>query len=98
MTEIEAVWLAGLLEGEGYFGLYRGDRPVVEVKMTDRDVVERVGALFGNPNVVFIPAANERCQPQYRARVRGAGAVEIMRRILPHMGQRRTARITELLG
>jgi hypothetical protein len=98
MTEVQIAWLAGLLEGEGYFGVYRGSRPVVEVKMVDRDVVQRVGELLGNPVPVAIPAANERCQVQYRARVRGKGAEVVMRDLLPHMGKRRASRIREILA
>lgn len=98
MTEIELAWLAGLLEGEGCFS-YRKDRdiPVLEVKMTDWDVMNRVALLFGR-RVTPIPPGREGYQPQYRARVQGEPARELMRLLKPHMGQRRAARIEELLA
>lgn len=50
MNEIETAWLAGLLEGEGCFGLYQkksttGESyPVFtcEIRMTDKDVLDKV--------------------------------------------------------
>lgn len=58
MTEIETAWLAGLLEGEGYFGTinswvsgrcYR--YPRIGVNMTDRDVIDRVATLWEAPRL-----------------------------------------------
>jgi hypothetical protein len=97
MTEIELAWLAGLLEGEGCFSL-RKDRnfPVIDVKMTDLDVINRVAMLMGRA-VTPIPARVDGWQVQYRARLQGEPARELMRALLPHMGQRRAARIKELL-
>lgn len=97
MTDLELAWLAGLLEGEGCFS-YRKDRniPTVEVKMCDLNVINRVAMLIGR-KVTPIPPARDGYQPQYRARIQGEPARELMRELLPHMGQRRTARIKELL-
>ena len=49
MTELELVWLAGLLEGEGAF--LHGppsapNQPRIALNMTDLDVVERVSKMF----------------------------------------------------
>ena len=45
----ELRWLAGLLEGEGHF---RWDRkPIIQVQMTDRDVIERAGRAMGSPSI-----------------------------------------------
>lgn len=98
MTEIELAWLAGLLEGEGCFS-YRADRgvPTVEVKMVDLDVINRVAVLVRR-KVTPIPARREGWQVQYRVKIHGEPARELMRALLPYMGERRTARITELLG
>jgi hypothetical protein len=38
-------WLAGLLEGEGYFGYDR--RPKIVLQMTDQDVVARAAYILG---------------------------------------------------
>lgn len=97
MTEIELAWLAGLLEGEGCFS-YRNDRnvPVVEIKMTDLDVINRVAELIGR-TVWRVPAKQSGYQDQWRTKIQGDPARDLMRDLLPHMGERRSARITELL-
>lgn len=101
MNDLDLVWLAGLLEGEGYFGITtrgNGSRsPVVEVKMTDLDVVERAGLLMGARSVT-IKQMPEGQKTQYRARVTGKLALDLMIAALPHMGDRRTNRITEIVG
>src|SRR5437870_7480155 len=43
-------WLAGLLEGEGTFGLIRDSRssyPVLKVEMCDEEIVARAGHILG---------------------------------------------------
>lgn len=63
MTEIEVAWLAGLLEGEGSFGLdtralhkYKVSTappaPYIKISMVDKDVIERVAVLV-NKNSFF---------------------------------------------
>lgn len=57
LSEIEIAWLAGLLEGEGNFGLdarsakrYKVSTarpsPFLRIAMTDQDIIERVSKLF----------------------------------------------------
>ena len=56
LSEIEIAWLAGLLEGEGNFGLdarsakrYKVSTappsPFLRISMTDQDIIERVSKL-----------------------------------------------------
>jgi hypothetical protein len=98
MTDVELAWLAGLLEGEGCFS-NRADRncPVIEVKMTDLDVINRVAEMFGR-TAWLIPAQRKGYQDQYRTKIQGEPARELMRKLLPMMGERRSARIQELLS
>jgi hypothetical protein len=96
MNEAQLYWLAGILEGEGCFNLVRNGEIVI--KMTDRDVIERVGRLFGDKKVLALPDPNPRHQTQYRVRLRGAPARKIMEQILPIMGERRAARIRAILA
>jgi hypothetical protein len=111
MTEIEIAWLAGLLEGEGSFGLtgYAAKKskvfPTISLAMTDLDIIERAGALIGGQGQARIMArVGQRMgtgtvrKTTYRWRVSGNRAIEVMRLILPYMGERRTARIREILG
>lgn len=94
-------WLAGLLEGEGWFGIYRvGARsgPEISVNMIDRDIIERVAELFGTkPYGPRIYKTRPEAQPYYRARLRGKRAAELMKQLYPMLGERRRQRIDEIL-
>jgi LAGLIDADG-like domain len=100
VTSRDAAWLAGLLEGEGYFierkGSGRNPRPLIGVKMTDRDVVERVAKLFGT-SVTTVTHPREGWKTSYVTRVGGLKAISIMKQILPYMGERRTEAIEMLI-
>lgn len=74
-NEAERGWLAGLFEGEGYFGLKKdttyktrpdGSRskytyvgPVVELQMQDLDIIERVQNLISFPKNITIHKARK---------------------------------------
>jgi hypothetical protein len=97
-------WLAGLLEGEGYFGMIKNHvggkvyrYPRIGVSMTDKDVIDRVGALWGVKTFILQPAISGR-KTQYRVTVSGGSAATWMRDLLPWMGARRSRRITEILA
>lgn len=83
----------------------------VVVRMTDRDVVERAAALMGGPGTVtaFDPrspggkrvseyANPETWQTLYIFRAGSAHAERVMRMVRPYMGERRGAKIDELLA
>jgi hypothetical protein len=99
---IQPYWHAGYLEGEAAFTHNRGV-PMVEVNTIDRDVIERVRHIWWSrydayPNIHTRPPRQEGHQPQYHIACYGAAARALMADVLPLMGQRRTARITELLA
>ena len=96
MRKCELIWLAGLLEGEGSFGFQ--STPIVQVNMTDRDIIERVSLLFDGSHIMTLPARTSKHQTQWRTYVSGAKALSIIRQVLPFMGQRRTARIIEIMN
>lgn len=102
-TDVEIAWLAGLLEGEGCFSCSKprqGRRAqlVVYVKMTDADVVVRAAKLIGAPSVRRVrDTRKENFSDCYQTRVSGAKAEDTMRLVLPYMGERRVAKINELL-
>ena len=53
MTDLESAWLAGLLEGEGYFQItkprhHHPTQVVIRLSMTDKDVVEKAAKLLNN--------------------------------------------------
>lgn len=89
-------WLAGLLEGEGWFGWSKSRGPSIQLEMTDRDVVERVGILWYR-GVYRRPPRKEGWLETYRVEIRGKDAIGWIMTILPHMGNRRTAKIREII-
>lgn len=94
MSMIERAWLAGLLDGEGCFDAPHGN-PRIRVKMSDFDVVLRAATLLGartHEERVF----HDR-KPLLVAQITGAPAAAIMRDLLPLMGSRRSAKITNIV-
>lgn len=91
----DAAWLAGLLDGEGCFDSPRGN-PRVRVKMSDLDVVLRAADVMGattyNEN-----SWREDYKPLMVAQTTGDNAVAVMRAILPWLGSRRSAKVTEII-
>lgn len=103
MTEAEAAWLAGFLEGEGSF--YTKNQPnrnylipIVKVNSTDKDVIERAAFLLGTSSLQFEPRRKEHWKDQWKVHIYGKRAVDIMQQILPWMGERRAAKIQEIIA
>jgi hypothetical protein len=100
---IDVAWLAGLLEGEGSFFVQkrpdrRRDQARVYLAMTDEDVVRRAASLMGAPSVQRRVRREDHWKDQYVAVVTGSKATAVMRSILPHLGERRAARVREILS
>jgi hypothetical protein len=107
-NERERGWVAGLLEGEGCFivvkeSFKRKDgthqlAPRVQLKMTDRDVVERFANLveYKNKITTFYPKGNHK--PTYTVVIRGNLAIELMLVVRDLMGERRRQKIDEILA
>lgn len=100
--ERDLYWLAGLLEGEGSFVVsYQPNGkgvPRVVLKMTDRDVVQRVANLW--QSTLLGPYTYENAGHRKGAwvtQVSGRKAETMMIMLYPHMGARRRARIAELI-
>lgn len=101
----DAAWLAGLLDGEGCFDSPRGN-PRIRVKMSDLDVVLRAADVMGatthmeidrtHPDVISRYGYTPR-KPLMVAQLTGERAVGIMRAVLPWLGSRRTAKVTEIV-
>jgi hypothetical protein len=97
------IWLAALLEGEGWFSLKQpqgGRRASISVgiKMTDADVVQRAACLMKGVAKLREDNRSERFNACWECVVSGAKAEKVMKDILPFMGARRRAKIVELLA
>lgn len=98
----DIIWLAGLLEGEGCFGL-SGDVARVTVAMTDRDVIDRVALLFGSNVRVSQPKHIRKdgtlAKVVYTTAVYGCRGAAWMMTLYSLMGDRRQKTIeTSLLS
>jgi len=101
VTHDDVVWLAGLLEGEGCFGLTRNVRgfgtAYVSLLMGDFDVVERAANLIQAPSVTTVMPKHAGWSRMYGCRVTGPPAIKLMQEMLPYMGERRTDKIHDLI-
>jgi len=99
MTSEEIAWLAGIIEGEGYFGIYKGQwKPGIarlQIGMTDRDVIEKIANLLNTTVSINNRGKKKTCYFTSLARRRDLKRLLIS--ILPYMGNRRSSKIHELL-
>jgi hypothetical protein len=108
LTEPQIAWIAGLLEGEGSFGIdrrsekrYKNSKappsPFIKIAMVDEDVIARLSVLLDKP--YYVPS---------RLTVKGKKVFQlhigekkkvlwILQRIRPYMGVRRGEKIDECL-
>lgn len=97
MTETERAWLAGLMEGEGWFGVSKTGTPQTTLGMTDEDIVRRahavanIGSFYG-PRA--IPGQKDRFTWQLQ---KGHEAAALMLVLYPYLGRRRQAKIREVV-
>lgn len=114
MTSEELHWLAGLLEGEGCFGIKKTSpaklrhdggrlcRPNIQLVSTDKDIIEKAALLMETSCTGPYWAKKNRSNPNvkgfYRCGLQGDRAVALMKKIKPLMGERRTAKIDEVLA
>lgn len=93
MNDLDRMWLAGLLEGEGCFAF--AGTPKIILEMTDEDVVERAAFLINSYVKARTPKPNRK--QVFHTEATGERARNVMEAILPHMGKRRSAKIREVL-
>lgn len=109
LAERDLMWLAGFLEGEGTFVSSRRRnaqgrdyvQPRIQAYSTDLDVLQRAQRVSGVGRVCG-PLKNSR-PDRYKDRYcwsvsRQAEVYPLLEALLPHMGERRAARIRELLA
>lgn len=100
--------MAGIMEGEGSFRLQRNivngklyHYPQLIVRMTDKDVIEKMASFFSTKTHQFENGRRidgTKGLPIYSTSVNGTRAANFMRALLPFMGERRSAKIEEILA
>lgn len=107
--DINIVWAAGLLEGEGCFSrhLRKSNGQIgyaIHCEMTDEDVVRKLHSIFKVGTVV--PRLNISGRKDKRTRKQSwiwsvqnkAGVVQVLSQIKPYMCSRRLEKINLMLG
>ena len=104
MTQTQDIaWVAGLLEGEGYFGNrastkeHNANSIRVTLGMTDRDVIERAAEVLHGNVIGPYAKSNSKYKPMYYVQWHGARAAGIMMTVYSFMGKRRQEKIKEIL-
>lgn len=101
MTNEEAAWLAGILEGEGCFDFNNGNNhqyPRIRIEMRDKDVIERVAVLCGGNGRVRETTRIEKHHNTFKFQVCQKDRVqEVLAAIRPWMSERRGEKIDSML-
>jgi hypothetical protein len=108
LTETDIAWIAGLLEGEGYFGIDNRQRnhkvsktppaPFIKISMVDEDIIRRLSKLLDKS--YFSPSRKTvKGKQVYTLHIGEKEKVLfILEKILPYMGERRSERIKECIS
>lgn len=99
-------WIAGLLEGEGCFSVKSKTHGTilstiqVQCHMTDEDVIKRLHTISGcgTAHGPYSNGPKKHYKPRFMWRVSGKPAYLLIKELLPHMGERRTAKMEGLLA
>jgi hypothetical protein len=104
-TDTELAWFTGIFEGEGHIETMKRSTARLRIAMTDRDIIERLNTIFPGLPIAVRPAMKPReahhnqPRPIYVWSVgRGEQVTEILRLMLPYLGERRAARAVEALA
>jgi hypothetical protein len=98
VTEVEIAWLAGLFEGEGHIGFTKKGKVKLVLAMTDFDVVTKAHTIAGAGWLGVRRQAQNKWKDCLVWTVsRKSESVPLLEAMLPHLGERRTARALEAL-
>lgn len=102
ITQVQISWIAGILEGEGYF-TFTKDSAMIRLSMTDVDIVTRIRDIIAPGRSIGINYSKKFTKkgilekPMYYFSVCGSQAIQWMMTIYPLMGIRRQQKIREIL-
>jgi hypothetical protein len=100
ISTLDIYWAAGIMEGEGWFGVSRQAGAekglAARLTMTDKDVVDRFHSIFtfGTRSERKLPSGKTAYTVAYSNQAKTAG---LMMTLLTLMGSRRKAKIIEIL-
>ena len=89
----DIIWLAGLLEGEGWFSISQKKYPLIGIFMTNEDVIVKVAELWDkNINRGVGSSKNG-----WRTQINGPYAIAWMMTLYPFLSKCRRKRIVEII-
>lgn len=99
MTAHDVYWMAGLLEGEGYFGNHKpASTPVIQLAMCDGDVIDKFHRLVKATNPVRHTMPRKARRKVHIVALTGPRAVGLMMTVYSLMGQRRKEKIRQVIS
>ncbi len=103
MNATDIAWLAGIFEGEGNMSIAKNGGTRISIGMADRDVIDRVNAMFPCTTIqVIVPKpirGGNQPRTIYTWRISNPVKVrEILTLVLPQLGERRAAKAREVLA
>lgn len=100
LQEKELYWLAGILEGEGSFIPQREKYPCqISIQMSDEDIIAKIANIFNVSYHSYYPqkSIDKGWKKVYSTTLRGFKSIELMRKLQPLMGIRRSNKIQECI-
>lgn len=101
MANEDIAWLAGLLEGEGSFELSKNSPntriPRIRLAMLDKDIVEKAAGFLQSSITTYLTP--KRNKTMYRTTIaKKEILIDLLPKLLPYMGERRTLMINKMLA
>lgn len=96
---VDIAWVAGLLEGEGTFGVSNSNSPFFAIQMNDKDVLVKAQLIINAK--LYGPYRHKRGDkldtPHYRLALYGIPAISWMMTVYVFMGERRQKKINSIV-
>ena len=93
MVQNNLAYLAGIVDGEGYFFLEQARKnyriPVLGVEMAEKDVIKAFSDYFGCGHLLMRAPKQAHHKILYRWRVRGRPAIAILKKMYKYFSIRR---------
>tara|TARA_R110002012_G_scaffold71384_1_gene183181 strand:+ start:327 stop:686 length:360 start_codon:yes stop_codon:yes gene_type:complete len=93
----EFAWFIGLYEGEGNICRINDKRFMIQIQMTDEDVIQRCANFLGGVKYITLPGYYEGNKERYKVQCAGnpfgGKLYDLFMAMLPHLSQRRQEQV-----
>lgn len=97
IKDVDLLWLAGLLEGDGFFNTKKDSpHPIVSIQLNDEDVIQKISSIF-DVNYYRKTSHNKNWNDGFSCIIKSVTAEALYIAIEPYMGVRRRNRINSVL-